>query len=59
MLWKLGEITMVITSASLVSLDSHQAGCEGDYPRAGVIGWDGGDWEAVRITQASGDESQK
>lgn len=23
---------MVITSASLVSLDSHQAGCEGDYP---------------------------
>lgn len=50
---------MVIISASLVSLDSHQAGCEGDYPRAGVIGWDGGDWEAVRITQASGDESQK
>lgn len=25
---------MVITSASLVSLDSHQAGCEGDYPCA-------------------------
>lgn len=37
---------MVIISASLVSLDSHQAGCEGD-------------WEAVRIMQASGDESQK
>lgn len=38
---------MVITSASLVSLDSHQAGCEGDYWHAGVIGWDGGDWKLL------------